>query len=83
LIEEIQNQGPNCKSRKTSKVEIDQIRGQIEENWKFDGQLRVQVHKLETKDQDENDTKFWGWWLSLAGVKLHEIKSLKGNYECN
>jgi hypothetical protein len=58
LIEEIQNQGPNCKSHKTSKVEIDQIRGQIEENWKFDGQLRVQVHKLETKDQDENDTKF-------------------------
>jgi len=37
------------------------------------------MHKTETKDQDEKDTKLWGWWLSLAGIKLHEIKSLRGN----
>ena len=65
MIEEIQNQGPNHKSRETSRAETDQIRGEIKENWKFDGQLRVQMHKLETKNQDENDTKPWGWWLSF------------------
>jgi hypothetical protein len=36
----------------TVETKFDQIRGQIEENWKFNGQLRVRVHKLETKDQD-------------------------------
>jgi hypothetical protein len=41
------------------------------------------VYKLETKDHDKNDAKLWGWWLSLVEVKLHEIKSLWGNYECN
>jgi hypothetical protein len=34
-------------------------------------------------NQDKIDTKLWGWWLSLAKEKLHEIKSLRGNYECN
>jgi hypothetical protein len=29
---------------------IDQIRGQIKKNWKFNGQLRVQVYKWETKN---------------------------------
>jgi hypothetical protein len=37
------------------------------------------MHKLETKDQNENDAKLWGWWLSLVDMKLHEIKSLRGN----
>jgi hypothetical protein len=41
------------------------------------------MHKSKTNNQDENDIELWGWWLSLAGVKLHEIKSLKGNYSCN
>jgi len=31
LIEEIQNQGPNWKRRVNREIEIDQIRGQIEE----------------------------------------------------
>jgi hypothetical protein len=35
------------------------------------------VHKSETNDQDKNGAKLWGWWLSLAGVKLNEIKSLE------
>jgi hypothetical protein len=34
------------------------------------------MHKSKTKDQDENDAKLWGIWLSLVEVKLHEIKSL-------
>ena len=38
-------------------AEIDQIIGKIEENLKFGGQLRVQLHKLESKDQDEHDAK--------------------------
>jgi hypothetical protein len=41
------------------------------------------VHNLKNNDQDENGTKLWGWWLSLVGVKLHEIKSLGVNYGCN
>jgi hypothetical protein len=60
-------------------VEIDSIKGPIEKNWKFDCQLRVQVHKLKTKNQDKNKTKLYGWWLSLKWVKL----SLRGNYEYN
>jgi len=36
----------------TVETKFDQIRRQIEENWKFNSQLWVQVHKLETKDQD-------------------------------
>ena len=46
-------------------AENDQIIGQIEENLKFGGQLRVQLHKLESKDQDEHDAKLgaddWVW----------------------
>jgi hypothetical protein len=41
LIEEIQNQGSNRKGRVIVVAEIDQIRGQIKENQKFDGHLRV------------------------------------------
>jgi hypothetical protein len=40
------------------------------------------VHKSETNDQDENGVKLWGWWLSLVGMKLHEIQSLGDNYRC-
>jgi hypothetical protein len=40
------------KRRMTVETKFDQIRRQIEENWKFNSQLWVQVHKLETKDQD-------------------------------
>jgi hypothetical protein len=32
------------------KAGIDQIRGEIEENQKFDCWLMIQVHKSETKD---------------------------------
>jgi len=38
-------------------VEIDQIKSQINETWKFNDQLKVQMHKLKTNDQDENVAK--------------------------
>jgi len=82
-LKKIQNHGPNCKKHVIVGARIDQINGQIEKNKKFDDELRVQVDKSETMDSDKNDTKLWGWWLSLAKEKLHEIKSLRGNYECN
>jgi hypothetical protein len=41
------------------------------------------MYKLETKNKDENCAKLWSWWLSLIGMKLYEIKSLKSNYGCN
>jgi hypothetical protein len=34
----------------------------------------VQLNKSETKDQIVKDAQLWGWLLSLAGVKLHEMK---------
>ena len=42
------------------RARFNQIRGQIEKNYKFHGELRVQVQKLETKDQDENDAELLG-----------------------
>jgi hypothetical protein len=41
------------------------------------------MHKSKAKNEYENGAKIWGWWLSLAMVKLHEIKSLEDNYRCN
>jgi hypothetical protein len=42
--------------------------------WTFDGQLRVEVHKSETKNQDENDAKFQGWWLSSTWWNYIKLK---------
>jgi hypothetical protein len=39
------------------KVEIDQIRGQIEE-LKVCGQLKVNMHKFRTKDQNEEGSQY-------------------------
>jgi hypothetical protein len=57
FIEKIQNHGLNCKKHVIVGARIDQIKGQIEKNKKFDGELRVQVDKSETMDSDKNDTK--------------------------
>jgi len=46
--------------RDCRRVEIDQIKGQIKKNLMFDGQLKVQVHKLKTKNQDKNGAELWG-----------------------
>ena len=65
MIGEIQSQRPNWKRCVIVGAEIDQIIGQIKENLKFGGKLRVQLHKLESKDQDEHDVKLgaddWVW----------------------
>jgi hypothetical protein len=39
------------------RVEIDQIKGQIEEI----RSLLVKIHKFRTKDQNEKDGQFRGW----------------------
>jgi hypothetical protein len=51
--------------------------GEIEENWKFNGQLRVKLHKSKTNDQNEKSAGIWGWDWSLSRVKLNKIESLK------
>jgi len=38
------------------KFEIGEIRDQIEDNWRFDGHLVVQLNKSEIKDQVVKDT---------------------------
>jgi hypothetical protein len=35
------------------------------------------MHKFRTNDQNKKDGQLRGWQLSLAGVKLQEIKSLE------
>jgi hypothetical protein len=58
------------------------IRGQIEENWKFDGQLGVQLNKSKTKDQNKNKQKWRetsGMIFESSEVKLHAIKSFYFN----
>jgi hypothetical protein len=53
LIEVIQNQRLICKRLETSRTKIDRITGQLKENWKINGQLRVKMHKSETNDENE------------------------------
>ena len=50
------------------------IRRWIEENYKFNDQLRV---RLCTKCKNKNDAGIWGWWWILTKGKLHQLKSLK------
>jgi len=35
--------------------------GEIEENWKFNGQLRVKLLKSKTKDQNKKSVEIQGW----------------------
>jgi len=64
------------------------MRGEIEENLKFDGQLMVKLYKSKTIYQIEKGAEIRGWyWIrqgqncikskvwSQLGVKLKEIKS--------
>jgi hypothetical protein len=37
----------------------------------------MDLHKLETNDQNRKDVELQGWCLSLVKMKLHEIKSYK------
>jgi hypothetical protein len=43
----------------------------------FFGQLRMKLNKLKTKDSSVKDVELQGWYLNLAGVQLHAIKSWK------
>ena len=49
---------------------MDEIRGEIEEIWKFNSQLGDKLKKFETKDQNEKGVEIWGWNWSLSGEKL-------------
>jgi hypothetical protein len=59
----------------TRGTKIVKIIGQIEENWKINGHLRVNLYKSETKDRIGEDTELRGSQLSLTEVKLHEFES--------
>jgi hypothetical protein len=50
MIEEIRNKKPNWKRCVIVGAKIDQIKGQIERNWNFSGQLRLKLNKLKTTD---------------------------------
>ena len=54
-----------------------EIRGEIEEIWKFNGQLEGKLKKFKTKDQNEKDTKIQDLNWSLSRAKLNKIESLK------
>jgi len=54
-------------------IKLNEINGEIEENWKFNGQLKVNLHKSNINDQNEKN----GWNWSLLGVKLHKNEILK------
>jgi hypothetical protein len=54
-----------------------EISGEIEEIWKFNGQLGVKLEKSKTNDQNEKEVEIQGWnWSSLGG-KLNKIETLK------
>jgi hypothetical protein len=42
-------------------TQLIEIMGEIEENWKFNIQLRVKLHKSKTNDQNEKGVGIWGW----------------------
>ena len=41
-------------------TQLIEIMGEIEENLKFNGQLRVKLHKSKTNDQNEKSAGIWG-----------------------
>jgi len=45
------------KKHQTLGTQLIEIRGEIEDNWKFNGQLKVNLHKFKTNDQNENDAE--------------------------
>jgi hypothetical protein len=64
------------KRHRTLRTQLIEIKCEIEENWKFNGQLRVNLYKSKTNDQNKKkSTKIQGWCWSSTEVKLHKIKS--------
>jgi hypothetical protein len=62
---DVKLQGPN----------LVEDRDEIENNWKFNSQMRINLYKSKTKDHNEKGVEIQGWYWSLAGGKLHKIKS--------
>jgi len=58
-------------------TQLIEIKGEIEKNWMFNGQLKVKLHKSKTKEQNEKGTEIRGWNWSSLGAKLNKIKSMK------
>ena len=56
---------------------IEWDRGEIEENWKFNGQLRIKLHNSKTNDQNKKRRWNLGLALKFGRVKLHKMESLK------
>ena len=80
------NRGSNCinprsmtKLKNALQLEADLkfSRGKIalnqkfEENWKFNDQSKVKLHKSKTKDQTEKYVVIRGWFWNSIGAKLH------------
>jgi hypothetical protein len=55
LIEEIQNQESNRKGVRLQGLKLTKSEATLKK--KIDDHLKVQMHKSETKDQDESDAK--------------------------
>jgi hypothetical protein len=57
------------------RTQLIEIKDEIEENWKFNSQLRVKSHKSKTNDQNEKVIEIQGYHWSSSRVKLNKIKS--------
>jgi len=75
------------KKHQTQGIELIDIPGEIEEIWKFNGRLKVDLHKLKTKDQ--NKKMCWSSTrvnyiklkiLCQLGVQLKESKAKRLNW---
>jgi hypothetical protein len=42
------------------RTKLNEIKGEIEENWKVNDQLNVNLRKFKTNDQNEKDAEIWG-----------------------
>ena len=54
-----------------------EIKGQIEDNWEFNGQVRVKSHKSKTEDQNKRARKAKVAVKILIGIQSHKFKSSK------
>jgi hypothetical protein len=45
-------------------AQLIEIKGEIEKNWKFNGQLMVNFHKSKIKDQNKKGIGMQGWYWS-------------------
>jgi hypothetical protein len=59
-IVEIYSQEPICKRCQTIWTQLIEIIGEIEENWKLNGQLGAKLKKYKTKDKNRKGTEIWG-----------------------